>query len=206
MNTLLKYCPDYDMVDYEDAMERRLYISNTTFWKQKNGETIAIKDMTTMHLRNTIRMLKNQIDGSAHDDFCHDYIDAMENELKRRSDNMEKIRNVDLKVVGVTFKNDDGSSRADIIRDIANNVTAGQKITNTMFKNVKVDIIREPQNKFDANAIKVFANGKQIGYIGKDYSAILAPILDAGRTFTCNIKNMGEYKNRPFCEITVDEN
>lgn len=108
----------------------------------------------------------------------------------------EKITNVDLKVVGVTFKNDDGSSRKDKIIEIATN---GKE-------NYQVTIEREPSNQYDPNAIKVLVDGRQIGYIGKDFSGILAPMMDNEfRSFTAVIKDCGEYKNRPYCVITINE-
>ena len=108
----------------------------------------------------------------------------------------EKIKNVELKVVGVTFKNDDGSSRADKIIEIATN---GKE-------NCKVELEREPKNQYDPNAIKVLADGKQIGYIGKDFSGILAQMMDNEfRSFTAVIKDCGEYKNRPYCIIIINE-
>lgn len=55
-----------------------------THWKIRGGKIIAIKDMTTSHLINTIKFLKRQIDGSAHDDWCYDNISAMEEELENR--------------------------------------------------------------------------------------------------------------------------
>ena len=54
------------------------------YWKTKNGKLIMISDMTNTHLINTINMLRRQIDGSAHDDYCWDTINMMENELKKR--------------------------------------------------------------------------------------------------------------------------
>lgn len=106
---------------------------------------------------------------------------------------MDKIKNVELKVVGVTFKNDDGSSRKDIIVN--------------MTDESPVMLEREPTNKYDVNAIKVLTDGGQIGYIGKDYSGILAPYIDAGRQFTAVVKHkgVGIYQNRPFCTIIVNE-
>lgn len=108
---------------------------------------------------------------------------------------MEKITNVDLKVVGVTFTNDDGSSRKDKIIEMS------------QYKDKAViQLEREPQNPYDPNAIKVMADGKQIGYIGKDYSGILAPMMDNEfRRFSAKVKDCGEYKNRPYCEITINE-
>ena len=108
----------------------------------------------------------------------------------------EKIKNVELKVVGVTFKNDDGSSRKDKIIEMSVNGAQNSVIT----------IEREPQNQYDPNAIKVLADGKQIGYIGKDFSGILAPMIDNEfRRFTAVVKDCGEYKNRPYCVIVINE-
>ena len=108
---------------------------------------------------------------------------------------MEKIHNVELKVVGVTFKNDDGSSRSDKIIEMSQHK-----------ESVIIDLVRESNNKYDPNAIKVLADGKQIGYIGKDYSSILAPMMDNEfRKFGAIVKDCGEYKNRPYCTIIVNE-
>lgn len=71
----------------EEALNNCWADSSNWMWKTKNGEYIAIKDMSYTHINNTIRLLRNQIDGSAHDDWCYDWITAMEKELKRRNDN-----------------------------------------------------------------------------------------------------------------------
>lgn len=56
------------------------------YWRTKGGKSIRIVDMTTSHLKNTINMLKRQIDGSIHDEFVYDNIIAMNNELIRRNE------------------------------------------------------------------------------------------------------------------------
>lgn len=110
---------------------------------------------------------------------------------------MEMITNVDLKVVGVTFKNDDGTSRKEKIMEMAN-------LDNRCA--VNIELVREPNNQFDVNAIKVIADGVQIGYIGKDFAALLSPMMDNEfRRFSASVKNCGEYKSRPYCEITINE-
>lgn len=162
------------------------------YWYTKDGWIIKLSDMSTRHLINTIKMLRRQIDGSAHDDFVFDNIDAMQKELKRRVINMSKIENVTLKVAGVTFKNDDGSSRRDII---VNELRAGDKVF----------IERESDNQFDVNAIKVMTEYGQIGYIGKDYASILAEQMDYGVEFDATLNEFGEYKNRPYCNIIINQ-
>lgn len=167
------------------------------WWKTKNGKLIAIADMTDKHLINTIKFLKRQIDGSIHDEFVYDNVIAMENELKRRNI-MSKIQNVDLKVVGVTFKNEDGSSRKDQILTLAERFKDRES-------EIKVDLVREPTNQYDINAIKVIAEDKQIGYIGKEYASIMSPLMDDCEEFTAVVKGIGEFKNRPYCEITINQ-
>ena len=166
-----------------------------THWKAKGGKLIALKDMTDIHLQNTIKMLKRQIDGSIHDEFVHDNVIAMERELERR--NKQMIQNVDLKVVGVTFTNEGtGEKRGEIIRELA----ASKKP-----EEIAIELVREPENKYDMNAIKVLADGKQIGYIGKEYASIIAPLMDELEEFKADVKGIGEYKNRPYCEITINQ-
>lgn len=167
---------------------------NVTHWKTKDGQWIAIRDMTDIHLQNTIKFLERRIDGSINDEFIYDNIIAMKKELERRNKKM-KIQNVDLKVVGVTFTNEDGRKRADIIRELMN------KNQN----DIKVQLVREPDNRFDMNAVKVIADNEQIGYIGKEYAQIIAPLMDEYEEFNATVKGVGEYKNRPYCEITINQ-
>lgn len=104
---------------------------------------------------------------------------------------MSKITNVELKVVGVTFKNEDGTDRQDVIRNLTNEAS--------------ILLVREPHNKFDRNAVMVFANLRQIGYIGKEFAKILAPKMDAGAVFNAKIKDVGEYEKTQYCHIIINE-
>lgn len=167
---------------------------NVTHWKTKDGQWIAISDMTDIHLQNTIKFLERRIDGSINDEFIYDNIIAMKKELERRNEKM-KIQNVDLKVVGVTFTNEDGRKRADIIREL---IGKNQN-------DIKIQLVREPDNRFDMNAVKVIADNEQIGYIGKEYAQIIAPLMDEYEEFDAVVKGVGEYKNRPYCEITINQ-
>lgn len=186
---------EHTSTDTKGFMRGMPVYGNVTHWKMKGGKSIALRDMTDTHLHNTIKFLKRQIDGSIHDEFVYDNVIAMERELERRNKKM-KIQNVDLKVVGVTFKNEDtGEMRSNIIRDLMEMEK----------ENIKVELVREPDNKYDMAAVKVLANSKQIGYIGKEYAQILAPLMDEYEEFSAVVKEIGEYKNRPYCEITINQ-
>jgi len=82
-------------------------------------------------------------------------------------------------VVGVSFDNDDGSSR--------------QTIISLCKPGEALRLIREPNNRVDSAAIKVTRwNGQQIGYVPAHIARNgdaggLAPEIDAGATFRCRI-------------------
>lgn len=130
------------------------------------------------------------------DEYSIDRIYETESECLRKEkyEKMDKITGVEFKVAGVTFKNDDGSDRGQKIIEISKNRD-----------NTIIEIEREPSNRFDPNAVMVKADGVQIGYIPKDYASILSPLMDQGRVFNAKIKDCGEYKNRPYAAIIVDE-
>ena len=106
------------------------------------------------------------------------------------------------KVVGVTRDNDDGSSRQYAIRKFCR---PGEPLT----------LIREPQNKFDKNAISIWVHGKnlfrngdfQIGYIKTELAEEIAPRIDAGWTITAEVKEVtggGDLTYGCNIEITSD--
>lgn len=69
------------------------------------------------------------------------------------------------KVAGVTQKNDDGSDRQKILKKCR----AGEK----------VNLIRDPENPHDKNAIKVCReSGEQLGWINKDVAENFAVAID----------------------------
>lgn len=109
-----------------------------------------------------------------------------------------KIQDIKVHVVGVTFKNDNGMPRQQILEGVTN----GDKLI----------LERERNNKYDINAIMVkTVEGEQIGYIGKDYAQVIAPIMDSGRGFTAVVEDTGSHrfkgKGKPvrYCAIRIDE-
>jgi len=64
-------------------------------------------------------------------------------------------------IVGVTFRNKDGSLRQEIIQD-------------EVKENDLLTMRREPDNEYDPNAIAIFSSsGNQVGYIPRDLAKIL---------------------------------
>lgn len=96
------------------------------------------------------------------------------------------IKNVKLKVVGVTFE-----GRQEIIKQLD--------------RSDIVTIRREPTNRFDKNAIMVMTEKGQVGYIGKDYASILAPMMDGGTQFEASIAELDEYKGTHYIHILINE-
>lgn len=101
------------------------------------------------------------------------------------------IKNVKLKVVGVTFDNEDGTSR--------------QFLLGKLKKGDNIILRREPHNKYDVNAIAVWSDIGQIGYIAKDYSSIIAPMMDGGTNFKVDIAELDMYKDKYYLHIVINE-
>lgn len=57
--------------------------------------------------------------------------------------------------------------------------------------NLPLDLVREADNPYDCNAIRVESAGKKLGYINRDLAEELATIIESGNyTVTCNIDQM----------------
>ncbi len=77
------------------------------------------------------------------------------------------------KVVGVTKLNDDGQQ----IQSILATITPSDSLT----------FVREPNNPYDANAIKVVCDYQHIGYIKADIAEDIAPLMDSGKKLSGHI-------------------
>ena len=97
------------------------------------------------------------------------------------------------KVSGVTFSNEDGTSRRSSIA--------------SMSESDKIELERDPYNPYDRNAVKVnvIKNGKslQIGFLEKELAAMVSPQMRRGTTFNAVCTGCGIWKDRPFCEIDI---
>lgn len=55
-----------------------------------------------------------------------------------------------------------------------------QSILPTLYSGMPLELVREPNNFFDKNAIALYCNGKMIGYIKRDLAMGLAFLIDRG--------------------------
>lgn len=95
------------------------------------------------------------------------------------------------KVVGVTYKNEDGASRQMILRDC--------------FEGDKLTLVRQPDNPKDSDAIAIFTKfGEQIGFIPSD--AQLASYMDSGKMTDAYILRMtGGSGQKIGCVIRIEK-
>lgn len=92
-------------------------------------------------------------------------------------------------VVGMHFRERDG--------------VPAKAIVANMIPPVELTLEREPDNRFDAYAIKVLYEGQHIGYIPATDACYIAPDLDDGATATCTVEDFVERKNNlhPICSV-----
>lgn len=58
---------------------------------------------------------------------------------------------------------------------------------------------REPNNKYDKNAVMVFVHGQQLGHFPRGFAAEIAPLMDAG---TADVK-VWKSKNPKFLGVGI---
>ena len=60
-----------------------------------------------------------------------------------------------------------------------------------LYPGAKVWLIREPDNAYDKNAIKVLSNGRKlIGYVSSDWAPIYAQKIDIGMQYSAEVMKM----------------
>jgi hypothetical protein len=92
-----------------------------------------------------------------------------------------------VKVAGVTYRNDDGRERQDIIR-------------HSIAQFDEVTLERETDSAQDDNTVRVIAKVEDeptiIGHLPRDTAAELAPQLDAGRNWRAIITRVGGFPTK----------
>ncbi|BCY18654.1 hypothetical protein hrd7_25030 [Leptolinea sp. HRD-7] len=92
---------------------------------------------------------------------------------------------INTKIVGVSKSNEHGRSRQEIIED---DLSDGDDLS----------LVREPENRYDKNAIAVYPGlhfdetdtDDRIGYLSGELAEKLAPKLDSGQYIECSILNI----------------
>jgi len=78
------------------------------------------------------------------------------------------MRSFYTKIVGVSFDNDNGISRQDLISELET-------------VPCPLELCRQPQNPHDENAIAVIdPKGRQLGYLSRNIAEQMAPMIDSG--------------------------
>jgi len=104
---------------------------------------------------------------------------------------MSKLINLSLKVTGVTFDNPDGTSRQELLLGVS--------------LSSKVSLVREPNNEYDPNAIAVYTDGFQVGFLSGEDAANMAVMMDSGVQFCARVESVGVHKGKNYLKILVDE-
>ena len=74
-------------------------------------------------------------------------------------------------------------------------------------KGVPIELVRNPENPYDKNAIEVRLNGVMLGHLAKEVAARLAPELDNGAEYWATLYQVRvspENPNNPGLDILVD--
>jgi len=77
------------------------------------------------------------------------------------------------------------------------------KVINDLVEGEELNLVPEPDNKFDPNAIKIEYEGTMLGYVPKKLSAEIAAALETG-SLCCMIETLNPTgKPWEWCEVIV---
>lgn len=65
-----------------------------------------------------------------------------------------------------------------------------QSVIATMSESDKLDLLRNRNNEKDENAIAVFYGDEQIGFLCRELAEKLAPLMDDGNEFSCEVSEI----------------
>ncbi len=81
------------------------------------------------------------------------------------------------KILGVTAKNEDGSSR--------------QRLIKRLRVGTVLMLVRDPGNRYDPNTIEVCTRkGKMLGYLNRDLAEEMSPQIDSGTHVECVVSDL----------------
>lgn len=56
-----------------------------------------------------------------------------------------------------------------------------------IWEHIEIDLVREPDNEYDPNAIRVDADGLKVGYIPGIVAQVMGPQIDSGSKFDAKV-------------------
>jgi len=59
----------------------------------------------------------------------------------------------------------------------------------------RLDLVREPDNRHDPNAVRVDWRGRSLGYVPRRENAALAWVMDSGETVSARISVLRQHRN-----------
>ncbi len=79
----------------------------------------------------------------------------------------------------------------------------GERLWHRLRKGQRLDLVREPDNPFDARAVRVDWKGRKLGYIPRDENHAVAQMLDRGQRVDARIHRLREAAN-PWERIQLE--
>ncbi|MDT2842654.1 HIRAN domain-containing protein [Vagococcus lutrae] len=162
--------------DYEERLkEIKVRKKRLSSLKSKIWKTSAVKE--------EIKLLEEDIEGA--EEACHKY---SEDKIRREKEALATISVFNFKVSGISFRKTevnkairyiDENSYWDKYDGLTNKEIEeyGKTYKYQNFDTTNFDLIPEPSNEFDSNAIKVLVNDHHIGYVPKETAKELLPSL-----------------------------
>ncbi len=86
-------------------------------------------------------------------------------------------------------------------------LTVGNRMATvqTLIEGVQMKLLREPNNPYDKNAIKVLTkDNREVGYISKEWASIFAYKIDCGFTYEVYLKKMQIDKKRIYINLYTE--
>ncbi len=86
-------------------------------------------------------------------------------------------------------------------------LTVGKRLTTiqALVEGEQLKLLREPDNPYDSNAIKVVTNDdREVGYIAKDWASIFAYKMDCGFTYKVSLKQKELNKKRVMVKLFTE--
>jgi hypothetical protein len=101
------------------------------------------------------------------------------------------VKHIHSKVVGVSRRNTDGSDRQWLIQNVCRD-------------GMRLNLVPEPTNKHDPNAIRVeLMLGGQLGYISRELAAEILPMIGGNHQVGCVITQVTQAFDDAFCGVNI---